>query len=62
MEDFTRDEAYRFYITKSLQLVPQNKYISLSFNDIINKRNINNKSGDEIVLDIFNRAGLKFEE
>lgn len=60
--EYNREEAYRFYITKSLQLAPQNKYISSSFSDIINKKSISNKSADEIVLDIFNKAGLKFEE
>jgi len=62
IDKYQREEAYRIYTTRSLQLAPQNKYIKSSFSDIINKKNIDNKSGDEIALDIFSKAGLKFEE
>lgn len=60
IDDFNREEAYRFYVTKSLQLVPQNKYISTSYEDVLKPKKIDNRSGDEIAIDIMERAGLKF--
>lgn len=57
-----RDEAYRIYVTKSLQLFPQNKYLTASYEDAINpSKSVDNRTGDEIVADIISRAGLRFE-
>lgn len=59
-----RDEAYRTYITKSLQLVPQNKYITTPYLDLIDGAREKGKkpelSGDEIAEDVMARAGLHF--
>lgn len=58
-----REEAYRIYVTKSLQLNPQNQWLSIDFYDILNKREeIDTRSGDEIASDIIKLAGLRFEE
>jgi hypothetical protein len=62
VEDYDREEAYRIFVTTSLQLAPQNKYLSKSYTELVNpKEGLDAKSGDEIVTDIFNRAGLKFK-
>lgn len=61
IEQENRDEAYRIYVTKSLQLAPQNKFINVSYNDLLKPKKIDTRSGDEIALDIFERAGLSFE-
>lgn len=60
IDDFNREEAYRFYVTKSLQLMPQNKYITASYQDVLKPKKIDTRSGDEIAADIMERAGLKF--
>lgn len=60
LEKEQRDEAYRIFVCDSLQLMPQNKYISKRYSDLINKDKEPQKSGDEIVLDIMSRAGLKW--
>ena len=59
LEQANRDEAYRFYVTRSLQLVPQNKYISTSFDELLKPKKVDNRTGDEIAADIIRRAGLK---
>lgn len=60
-EEFNREEAYRIYITRSLQLAPQMKYIPKPFYEIISPTPAEEeKSGDEIAADIMKRAGLKF--
>lgn len=60
MEEFNREETYRFYVTKSLQIMPQNKYLSASYADLLNPKKMDTRSGDEIVADVVKRAGLKF--
>lgn len=60
-EDYTREETYRIYVTTSLKLAPQSKFINKDYNDIVNMTPVEEKSGDEIVADVFERAGLKFK-
>lgn len=58
-DDFEREETYRIYVTKSLQLSPQKGYIQNSYYDIIHKK-IDTRSGDDVAIDIMTRAGLSF--
>lgn len=53
--------AYRFYITNSLQNIPQNKYCTTSFSEIIKPKKVDQRSGDEIALDVIKKAGLSFK-
>ena len=62
LEEYNREEAYRIYVTGSLQLIPQNKYIGISYIDMLKPKDEISKTGDEIIMDIMNRAGLRFEE
>ena len=57
-----RDVAYKMYVTDSLQLNVQNKYLTSRYYDIINTNKvIDNRSADEIVLDVILNAGLVVE-
>ena len=64
IDDYNREEAYRIYVSKSLQLIPQNKCLQKSYLEILEdstkKQDV--RSGDEIVADVIRKAGLKFEE
>ena len=62
LDEYNREEAYRIYVSNSLQLIPQNKYIGISYLDMLNTKKEDQKTGDDIIMDIMNRAGLKFEE
>lgn len=55
-----RDEAYRIYVTKSLQLAPQNKCITKDYTEFANPQKVETRSGGQIVLDVIKKAGLKF--
>lgn len=61
MEEAIRDEAYRIYVTKSLQLIPQNKYISIDYTDAVKPHKADMRNGDEIVMETMKKAGLHFE-
>ena len=64
IDEYNREEAYRIYVTKSLQLAPQSKHLQVSYLDILNpqKIKVDDRSGDEIVADVMKSAGLKFGE
>lgn len=63
LNEFEREEAYRIYVTKSLQLIPQNSYIKVSYMDLFDeKKPVDNRTGEQILLDVMRNAGLKFEE
>lgn len=59
-EETSRDEAYRFYVAKSLQLIPQSKYISVDLKNILNPEKVDNRNADEIASEVMKNAGLKF--
>ena len=62
MDEYNRDKAYRIFVTKSLQLIPQSKFITKDFNAFLKPQKIDMRSGDDIALDIMKRAGLRFGE
>lgn len=62
IEEYNREEAYRIYVTKSLQLAPQNKFMKKSYDELLKPHKVDTRSGDEIVADIIKSAGLKFGE
>lgn len=64
IDEYNREEAYRIYVTNSLQLTPQRKYMRSSYMDILKemKHPTPQQSGEEIVINTMKNAGLKFGE
>ena len=64
LQEYGREMTYRFYVANSLQNIPQNKYTTMSLYDLLyNENDINDeRTGEEIALDIIQRAGLIFED
>ena len=57
-----REAVYRSYVCTSLQNIPQNKYISKPYDEIIQPTaQADGRSGDEVAADVMNRLGLKFK-
>lgn len=56
-----REMAYRIFVTDSLQLIPQNKYLTTRYKDSIKTKKKDNRTGDEIAADVIKRAGLSFK-
>lgn len=58
-----RDWAYRLYVADGVRILTKNtakagdQYLSVRFN-IYNKRSEDNRSGEEIAADVFNRMGV----
>lgn len=58
-----REETYRIFVTESLRLVPQNKYLGKRYIETIDApQKHDSADGKAIVNDIMSRAGLKFKE
>ena len=52
--------TYRFYVAECLRSIPQNKYLNKPLYDIIYRKEEDTRTGDEIALDVIERAGLMF--
>lgn len=52
------EKAYRIYVTESLRMIPQQKYITKGLSDIISPRTEPDRDAGEIVSDVISRAGL----
>ena len=58
-QDFI-DMSYRTYVTKSLQIIPEHKQLTISYNDMIDleKRSVTVEDANEVAQDVIRRAGL----
>ena len=61
-----RDLVYRIYVTDCLRIISENtakmgggSYITAKFVDIINPKPVDNRTGEEIAVDIIKRAGIE---
>ena len=50
--------SYRFYVTTCLQNIPQQKYTTVSFYDMLYPKPEDNRSAQEIASDVIAKAGL----
>ena len=57
-----QDLTYRIYITDSLYCIGRNKMLEKRYYDVINPPKIDNRSGNEIAVDVIQRLGLKVEK
>ena len=63
IEEAKREETYRIFVTKSLQLIPQNKYITQGYEEFVKPQNTSHeahKSGGQIAAEVIKNAGLNF--
>lgn len=61
-DERVQEQAYRIYVTNSLYYMADNKRISRTYNEIIHPKPEDKRTGDEIALDVMQRAGLSFGE
>ena len=61
-----RDLAYRIYVAECLRMVTENtakisngSYTVAKFEDILNPKQVENRTGEEIAADIIKRAGIE---
>lgn len=65
LEEYSREMTYRFYIANSLQNIPQGKCCTITLYDLMYgsaEVEEDDRTGDEIAIDIMQRAGLVFED
>ena len=61
-----RDLAYRIYVSECLRMISENaasggggSYMAVKFEDVINPKHVDNRTGEEIAADIIKRAGIE---
>lgn len=57
---YQKEMAYRIYITDSLFYLGQMKSLNVRYYDLVNPRPKETRTGDEIALDVIEKAGLRF--
>ena len=64
-EEYSREMTYRFYVANSLQNIPQGKHMTFTLYDLLYnpvEDEEDERTGDEIAIDVMTRAGLVFED
>lgn len=59
LQEETKKQAYRIYITESLFAYGENKRLTMRYTDMLKPVHRETRSGDEIALDVISRLGLK---
>lgn len=59
-------KAYQIYVSECFRIITENtakmgggSYVSASFADILNPKPVDNRTGEEIVAEIIQKAGLE---
>lgn len=59
-------DAYKTYVAECMRMMTENtakfaggRYMSLSFGEMLRPKPIDNRTGDEIAMDVIKKAGLK---
>lgn len=60
--EYRQAQAYRIYITDSLFYMGENKRLTKRYAEALKPQKIDNRSGDEIALDVIKRLNLKVEK
>ena len=61
-----RDLAYRIYVSECLRMISENaasgggsSYMAVKFEDVVNPKPVDDRTGEEIAADIIKRAGIE---
>lgn len=66
LEDYTKDTAYRVYVTDTLKTIAENTakyagggYPTKRYADVIKPVPVDRRTGEEIAADVIKKCGLK---
>lgn len=61
IEEYQRELTYRIYVTDSLRLMPQDKYLPKRYVELLPELNTpeDKRTAEEIALDVISAAGLR---
>ena len=60
--EYMESKAYRIYISDTLYYYTDNKRLQNRYVDLLKPKKVDNRSGDEIALDVITRLNLKVEK
>lgn len=58
------NKAFQYYIAEGVRLLTKNtgQYLNKSYYDIVNQKEQDNRTGEEIAMDVIKKCGLKVVE
>lgn len=60
-EHQNREEAYRIFVTESLKGLPQGKWFTVPYTEIIQPKKIETKTGKEVADEVAEKIGFKID-
>lgn len=61
IEEYNREETYRFFVTESLRFAPQGKVINKSYFELLKPQKIETRSGKEVSEKVAEKLGTKID-
>lgn len=60
IDEFKREEMYRIFVSESLRLAPQNKWINITWSDFVNAKEEKPVDAEKLIAEVMLNAGLSF--
>ena len=61
IEEYHREETYRFFVTESLRLAPQGKVINKSYVELLKPQTVETRTGKEVADEVAEKLGTKID-
>ena len=60
-EQISREEAYRICVTESLRIIPQQRWFTKSYLELLKPQQIETRSGKEVAEEVAEKLGTKID-
>lgn len=60
-EQISREEAYRIFVTESLRIIPQQRWFTKSYLELLKPQQIETRSGKEVAEEVAEKLGFKID-
>ena len=61
IEEYNRENTYRYFVTESLRLAPQDKFLNISYLKLLKPQKAETMTGKEISEKVAEKLGTKID-
>lgn len=61
IEEYNHENTYRYFVTESLRLAPQDKFLNISYFELLKPQKIETRSGKEVADEVAEKLGTKID-
>lgn len=61
INEYNREETYRIFVTESLRFAPQNKFLNISYFELLKPQKAETMTGKEISEKVAEKLGTKID-